>query len=213
MNPRSRQANIVTQEFEDEVVIYDLETNKAFVLNETCAFVWRNCDGKQEVAEISLNLAQKHRQPVNEDIVWLTIDELKKNNLIENSENLKSRFEGLKRREIIKKIGLSTMIVLPMISIMVAPTSVDAQSGTACIANNNTCIFSNYTQSNCCPGSRCDEASAPPIIGSCMNCFGPNQSFGGTGASIPACDALPTKNLCCNPTGTPMIGSGFCGCP
>ncbi len=208
MNPRTRQANIVTQEFEDEVVIYDLETNKAFVLNETCAFVWRNCDGKQEVAEISLSLAQKYRQPVNEEIVWLTIDELKKNNLIENAENLKSRFEGLKRREIIKRIGLSTMMVLPMISIMVAPTAANAQSGAVCITLLQPCIFSNFTQSNCCPTLRCDQL----FPDRCSMCIGTGGSFG-LGSTVPQCDARPEKPLCCN-AGPPTVGpSSSCLCP
>jgi hypothetical protein len=43
--PISRQNNIVTQEVESELLIYDLVENKAFCLNETSAFVWQNCDG------------------------------------------------------------------------------------------------------------------------------------------------------------------------
>lgn len=211
--PNCRQTDIVIQEFEDEVVIYDLRLNKAFVLNDTCAFVWRNCDGKKEVSEISKTLAQRSNQVINDDIVWLAIEQLKKENLLANAEEMKSGFEGLSRREVVKKIGLSTMIALPMISTLVAPLAANAASGTACVARFGTCAIVNFTQSDCCSGLRCDQVTPSTTVGACNNCFPTGGSFGGTGASVPACDALITKNLCCNPTGTPIIGGGFCGCP
>lgn len=213
MKPIARKENIVVQDSKKEILVYDLTLNKAFLLNETSAFVWQNCDGTKEIFEISKDLAQRNRQPINEDIVWLAIDQLKNNNLIENSGELNSGFEGMNRRKVVKKIGLSTMIALPMISALVAPTAANAQSGVVCVARFGTCAIVNFTQSNCCSGLRCDQVTASTTVGACNNCFPTGTSFGGTGASVPACDALVTKNLCCNPTGTPIIGGGFCGCP
>ncbi|NJM54458.1 MAG: PqqD family peptide modification chaperone [Blastocatellia bacterium] len=51
--PVSRQANIVVQDLESEVSIYDLSINKALCLNETSALVFQLCDGTNSVAEIS----------------------------------------------------------------------------------------------------------------------------------------------------------------
>ena len=43
--PKARKENLVVQESNGEVLIYDLDTNKAFCLNETSALVWQACDG------------------------------------------------------------------------------------------------------------------------------------------------------------------------
>lgn len=41
--PIARKTDLVIQEADDEVLIYDLSTNKASCLNKTAAFVWQNC--------------------------------------------------------------------------------------------------------------------------------------------------------------------------
>jgi hypothetical protein len=38
-NPKNRKNDIVIQELKDEILIYDLTTNKAYCLNETSAAV------------------------------------------------------------------------------------------------------------------------------------------------------------------------------
>ncbi len=202
MKPIARKENIVVQDTRLEILIYDLATDKAFLLNETSAFVWQSCDGTKEVSEISRALAARSKQTINEEIVWLAIDQLKGNNLMENAEELESKFEGLSRREVIKKIGLGTMIVLPLISTLVAPTALSAASA-VCVTVNNPCTFNNSTQSDCCSNLRCDNL--PPAI--CRPCLTTGTSFG-SGATVPQCDALGTKNLCCNSAGTPTVGVG-----
>ncbi|MEK7725091.1 MAG: PqqD family protein, partial [Acidobacteriota bacterium] len=74
--PIGRRSDIVTQNIKDELMIYDLKINKAFCLNETSAFVWTVCDGKNSVAEITQQLSRKLKISVNEDYIWLTLNEL-----------------------------------------------------------------------------------------------------------------------------------------
>src|SRR3712207_613829 len=93
--PRSRQKDVVVQELLGEVLIYDLKIDKAFCLNETSAMVWLECDGTKSVAEISSAVSRKLNSPVNEAFVWLALDQLKKENLIDNPEEIVSGFEGL----------------------------------------------------------------------------------------------------------------------
>ena len=118
--PQTKTENIVVQDVDDEILIYDLILNKAFCLNETSALVYNACDGKTEFEEFK----RKHNFP--DDLLFFALDELQKQNLIEN--NYISPLKGIKRREVIKKIGLASMIALPIISSIVAPTSVMAQS-------------------------------------------------------------------------------------
>jgi len=130
-SPLSRKDNIVVQELKDEILIYDLKENKAYCLNETSALVWQMCDGNKSVPEISRQLSQKLNSPASEDLVWLAIDQLKKDNLLANSEEINPDFQGLSRREVIRKVGLASMVAIPVVASLVAPTAAHAQSGAA----------------------------------------------------------------------------------
>jgi hypothetical protein len=135
--PQSRKDNLVVQEIEGEVLIYDLNINKAFCLNDTSAQVWQACDGTKSVTEISQLISKEQNSPVGEDFVWLALDQLKKNDLLSNSEEIVPNFNGMSRREVVKKVGLSTMLAIPFIVSLTAPLAANAQStgpapGTAC---------------------------------------------------------------------------------
>jgi hypothetical protein len=126
--PISRKANIVVQDLETEVLIYDLTTNKAFCLNQTAGLVYQLCDGRRTVAEISDLMSKELKTLVSEDFVWLALDGLKKDGLLENTDELANHFGGLTRREIVKRVGLASMVMLPLISSVVAPSAVMAAS-------------------------------------------------------------------------------------
>lgn len=155
--PICRYDNIVLQEFAEEVLIYDLETNKAFCLNQTSAMVWHECNGNQSVAEISQSLTRKLKSNVTEEIVWLAISQFKSDGLLKNDNNFNTPFDGLSRREVIKKIGFASIVSLPMIASVTAPSAIQAQSDGACdcfsAAPNSHppgCFCS--TDSECCSG-------------------------------------------------------------
>ena len=145
--PVSRKKDIVIQELNGEVLVYDLRDNKAFCLNETSALVWQMCDGNNSVSEISKNLSKKLKSVVSEDYVWLAIDQLKDENLIANAEELRSSFEAMNRRDVIKKVGLASMIALPFVAGMVAPTSAMAVSAGL---PNQSAVGSASTTGNVC---------------------------------------------------------------
>lgn len=151
--PISRKANIVVQNLENEVLIYDLTINKAFCLNQTAGLVYQLCDGKRTVAEISDLMSIELKTLVSEDFVWLALDGLKKDGLLENADELTNHFGGLTRREIVKKVGLASMATLPLISSVVAPSAVMAQSET-------------------CPVGMCINGAFGPGREYCMGCEG-----------------------------------------
>lgn len=135
--PKARINEIVVQEVEDEILIYDLKTNKIYSLNETSSFVWKNCDGKQSVEEIIWKLNRQFQTKVDEDFIYLALDNLQKENLLETEVELLK----MPRRELIKKIGLSSMIALPLITSFFAPTAANAQSvgSGVCVINAQGC--------------------------------------------------------------------------
>lgn len=139
--PIARGKNIVVQELENETLIYDLEINKVFCLNQTSALVWRSCDGKKTIIEIARLLQKKFKSEVNEDLVNLALNDLGKNNLLENQGD--QLWGEVKRREVIKKVGLTTMLALPLVSGLIAPSAVEAQSGNICscpTSTSNNCL-------------------------------------------------------------------------
>jgi hypothetical protein len=167
-NPKGRENDIVVQQLKDEVLIYDLTTNKAFCLNETSAAIWNLCDGNSSVSDITKQVSKQLKSPVTEDFVWLALDGLKKENLIENETQFSTLFEGLSRREAIRKVGLGSMIALPMISSLIAPTAAHAQSaGAALAANGATCTANADCNSTCCASNTCTAAGTVPRNGAC----------------------------------------------
>lgn len=171
-NPLSRKDNIVIQEIDGEILIYDLSRNKALCLNETSAMVWNLCDGKTSVAEMSRILTKKVKGNVSEDIVWLAVHQFQKDDLIEKSNQFTTPFDGMNRREIVKKIGFASMIALPIISAVLAPTAVSAQSTCGCsgpaggrsFSGGCSCAMNSDCCSNVCGGggTTCTLVAANP---------------------------------------------------
>ncbi len=138
-NPVARREKLVIQEMPDEVLVYDLETNKAHCLNQTAAFVWKSCDGNNSVADIVSQFEKTSGSIVQEDLIWLAIDQLNERNLLE--KDLPTRFAGQSRRSVLKKIGLASMVALPVIASLTAPTAALAAacSGIVPAANCSGC--------------------------------------------------------------------------
>ncbi len=155
--PVARKEGLVIQEMPDEVLVYDLDTNKAHCLNQTAAFVWKSCNGRNSVADITKLVGDDSGNAVPEDLVWLAIDQLSEKNLLAN--DLKANFNGSTRREVIKKIGLAAVIGIPIVASLTAPPS--ALSFTSCRCGSNAdCTMQTNCPSTCSPTS--GVCVAPP---------------------------------------------------
>lgn len=120
MKPQSKQENLVIQNIDKELLIYDLNDGKVYCLNETSAFIWNNLDGKTNLEGLRSKISRQFKKDVEQEFVLLALHELRKVNLIDEAtmplENRK-----FNRREAVRRIGLTTAITLPMISSIVAP--------------------------------------------------------------------------------------------
>lgn len=204
--PLSRSDNLVTQDSGKEVLIYDLQINKAFCLNEMSSIVWKECNGKNTVADISKILSRKLKENVSEDLVWIAVHQFKKDNLlIENNEFI-TPFDGLNRREIIKKIGFASIAALPVISSIIAPTAIHAQSGGVCAGFTPpglTCVPGNSTDlsDDGCPCSgnpECEGVCPTTPPGVPRYCAG-----GGTGPLCAPGNVIDLSAKCCPCSGNP----------
>jgi hypothetical protein len=193
--PKSRQENIVVQDCSDELLIYDLKINKALCLNQTSAMIYQTCDGTKTISEISKLMSRKLKKEVSEDFVKLALNGLKKENLLENPDELSHYFAGLSRREAIKRVGFTSMVALPIISSIVAPSSVMAQSLLTLFQPCNS-------TPDCNPGLNCVETDNSQTL--C--CIGTNTVVGAPGeavntpvicaASQSGCNALASLGCC-----------------
>ena len=194
--PRGRKSDIVIQELDNEVLIYDLKLSKAFCLNETSGLVYNLCDGHNSIDEIRELLGKKLKAPIPEDLVWLALDVLRKENLLEKSEEIEINFDGLSRRQVLRKVGLASLVTLPLITSLIAPSSVNAASLLA--------LGRNCTSPTQCSTGNCTTGT--------MGCCNPGVSPGATFSPICSSAALgcgPVAPSCC---GTSVnIGPGSCG--
>ena len=176
--PRARQEQLVVQDLPDELLIYDLESHRAYCLNRTAALVWRSCDGSRTVEEMTRVLAKELDEPVNESLIWFALERLNKYGLLEKQVELPIAKERMTRRELARMLGFATAATVPFISAIVAPTAAQAATcgaiGTSCLNNarccsglciNGTCMCL-ANQSDCdtarpeqCCSGRCGSAN------------------------------------------------------
>jgi len=140
MTPKARSKNLIVQEVDDEVLVYDTERDKAHRLNAAAAAIWRRCDGRREVRDLAADMP--------EDVVVLALQQLQKASLLEGE--LPQGAARMSRRAIARTIGIAA-IALPVITTIVAPTPAQAasniphnspcatQSGGVCINSLGTC--------------------------------------------------------------------------
>jgi len=87
--PLARRENLVIQEASEETLIYDLSLDKAHCLNQTAAAVWKVCDGENTISDIAKTLKNDFGTNVPEDLIWLAIDQLSKENLLEREVGMR----------------------------------------------------------------------------------------------------------------------------
>jgi hypothetical protein len=148
LNPLARKEGLVIQEMPDEVLVYDTNTNKAHCLNKTAAFVWKSCDGSHSINDIAGLMEKEFGANVPDDLVWLAIDQLGKDELLEASVPVVS---GISRREVIRRIGIASVIALPVVASLVAPSSALAAVSCGCV-NPGACL----TQTSCASTVNCN---------------------------------------------------------
>lgn len=135
--PQARRDGLIVRDLPDEVLVYDLERHKAHCLNSTAAQVWRHCDGETAADEIAFRLAREVGEPVEEDIVWLALEDLSKLDLLEAPV---VRPSGLSRADVVRRGALvASALAVPAVFSLLTPTASGAVCGQACDPETNPC--------------------------------------------------------------------------
>ena len=152
--PLARTDQLVVQELPDEVLVYDLERHAAHCLNKASAAVWRGCDGRTTVAEMTRRLAREFDAPVGEDVVWLALGQLRRYRLLEEGSG-GVPLQKVSRRDLVRKY-LPAALAVPLILSVPAPTPAQARS--KCPGPCEPCDF---VTNPCCDGLSCDGICFP----------------------------------------------------
>jgi hypothetical protein len=129
-HPRARDTQLLIEQLEDELLVYDLAADRAHRLNETAAAVFRNADGSRSIDDLVAVLAEQVGGVADEDLVLITLDNLAGANLVEGYEPRATKDERLSRRRFISRAGAvgAAATVLPVVHSIIAPTAAQAQT-------------------------------------------------------------------------------------
>jgi hypothetical protein len=142
--PVSITENLVTQQIDNEWLVYDARTGRAVQLNAAAAQVWQACDGQRTVAEIARQIKGVDNAAVSVDVVWLALELLEREGLVVPvSESVAA--PQISRRQVAKRVGAAALMVLPMVVAMNVTVSAQGSVPSACL----TCINQSNNQLNC----------------------------------------------------------------
>jgi hypothetical protein len=130
ITPRARTNELLIEELEDELLVYDLAADRAHRLNATAAAVFRNADGTRSVADLVDVLAEEVGGLADEDLVLITLDGLVEAGLVEQYEQRSTKDTRTSRRKFIGRAGAvgAAAASLPIVHSIVAPTVAQAQT-------------------------------------------------------------------------------------
>jgi Coenzyme PQQ synthesis protein D (PqqD) len=148
--PLARIDSLILKRVDGELLVYDLDRNKAHCLNETAALVWNHCDGRNNVARIARLMEKDLGTPVDEKIVWFALSQLSKDHLLEEKIVPPELIAGMNRRQMIRALGVAAVVAVPVVTSIVAPTP--AQAAT-CLASGQPCSSSAQCCSGLCNGA------------------------------------------------------------
>jgi hypothetical protein len=139
--PRARSENLVVEELDDELLVYDSDRDKAHCLNGVSALVWKQSDGRRSVEDLARMVADDYGNE-SEEVVLLALRQLWERRLIlEPAPDA----ENTSRRELLRKLAIGGAIGLsiPLVKSIVAPTAAQAATckfpGAACTASAQCC--------------------------------------------------------------------------
>jgi len=148
LTPRSRQQDVAVQQVGTELLLYDERRHKAFCLNRSSATIWKLADGRRTVDEICAAASVELKAAPTDEFVLFALEQLRADGLMEPGATTEG-MAAISRRAMLRTLGVSGALLLPMVAAIVAPTAAAAYSG---------CVD---CSSQAAPGRRA-QRTAPP---------------------------------------------------
>ncbi len=145
-NPIARSENLLIEDVSGELLIYDVNTNRAHCLNESAAAIWRHCDGSRSIDKLADHLFPTLDASDARHIVDVGLQRLRRRRLVDAPAAAPA--VDVSRRQMLKKVAIlaaTAGIVAPLVSTVIAPTAAYAFS---CMPTGFPCT----TPFQCCSG-------------------------------------------------------------
>jgi hypothetical protein len=128
--PRARTTQLLIEELDDELLVYDLAADRAHRLNATAAAVFRHADGTRTIEDLVDVLAGQVGVLADEDLVLITLDGLAEAKLVEDHAPRETKDARVSRRRFIQRAGAvsAAAVALPVVHSIVAPSAAQAQT-------------------------------------------------------------------------------------
>ena len=147
--PRARRSKLVVRELADETLVYDVEGHRAHCLNRTAALAWKLCDGENTVSRIAEQMGERLSARVPDEVVRLALDQLADRGLLAPCEVRPApAANAVSRRAMMRRLGLAAAVALPLVTSIISPTPVLAQSP--------------CNETSCPPGTTCQAGVCEP---------------------------------------------------
>jgi hypothetical protein len=120
--PLARTDELVTEQVDDEVLVYDQRHNTAHCLSDAAASVWRACDGRTTIKALTTTLG------LDRETVASALQELEERELLEG--------QGVTRREAslkLAKVAGGVAVASPLIYSISAPPPAAAVTSAYCL--------------------------------------------------------------------------------
>jgi hypothetical protein len=128
MLPLARKEGLHVEELPDELMVYDVERQKAHCLSPAAASVWRSCDGQTTAHQLSLRLRDQGIH-ADEEMVWMILHRLSKLDLLAQKVTLPENAIFSTRRALMKKVAAAGGMLLLLTATVAAPAAAQAKSG------------------------------------------------------------------------------------
>ena len=154
--PVARTEEIIVEELDSDLIIYDTKSNRAHALNPLAARIWKHCDGQRTVSDLKDLFAAE--TPDNAVVNCLL--QLKRLHLLNPGSIVSGDLTALSRRQLLRKVAIgaaAAAVMVPMVTSILAPS---AMATASCQAINATCTGGKP----CCPPLVCSATT-----GKCIN--------------------------------------------
>jgi len=131
--PRPRRHGVVSQELDDELLLYVEQTHQASSLNAAARRLWALCDGERPMETIAAEAK------LGQDVVVTALKQFSNAGLLENGAELATLSStNLSRRRVLVGVGLAVPIIL-MVTAPGAAAAASCVGAGPCEAGQTCC--------------------------------------------------------------------------
>lgn len=162
--PRVRPG-LLRHQLDGQVLIYDAHEDRVHLLDPTTGHVLELLEeGGRSREGIVGELASRMAVAESDSLLQLSVEELRKADLLDEGAGRMPALSDLNRRELLRKVGLAgaAAVLIPAIATL---TATPAYAQASCVSATHQCtpIFL------CCPGLTCQNQNAFNVGTCCVN--------------------------------------------